>query len=73
MVGSTVLILPGPTLIVVCLKDFTKVKLKPKDFFATRLSIWSVFGEKQRKNMWISAVFKVSFILRTVTGSIDMG
>lgn len=64
MGGSTVLALP--TLIVVCLKDFTKVKLKTKDFFATGLSIWSVFGEKQRKNMWInakSAVFKGSFIL----------
>lgn len=70
LVGSTVLILPGPTLTVVCLKDFTKLKLKTKDFFATELSIWSVFGEKQRKNMWIHAK---SAVLRTVAGSIDMG
>lgn len=76
MVGSMVLVLLGPTLTVVCLKDFTKVTLKTKDFFATGLSIWSVFGEKQRKNMWISAksaVFQGSFILRTVAGSTDMG
>lgn len=53
MAGSTVLILPGPTLTVVCLKDFTKVKLKTKDFFAKYRADYMVsfWGKAKKKNV----------------------